>query len=250
MKYISLLFFIVLMASCGKDTEKLTANDIVNSAIENAGGKRYENAIIEFDFRNRKYKSTRDGGKYQLERLMIDSTGNKIHDILTNEGLIRKVNDTIISLQDSLVVPVGNSVNSVHYFVQLPYGLNADAANKELIGKDSIAGREYYEVMVTFSENGGGTDHEDEYIYWIDTQNYEVDYLAYNFLENGGGVRFRKAFNHRLIEGLRFVDYENYKFHDPSISLKDLDSLYEKRELELLSVIETKNIKVKPGSVN
>jgi len=178
----------------------------------------------------------------------LDSVGNRVRDILTNDGLQRQINDTTTKLQDSLILPVGNSINSVHYFVHLPYGLNAPAANKKLIGKDSIAGREYYEIKVQFAEEGGGTDHEDEYLYWIDTQNFEVDYLAYNFDVNGGGIRFRKAFNHRIIEGIRFVDYENYKYEELSTPLHKLDSLYEKRELDLLSLIETKDVKVKQGS--
>ncbi len=244
MKYISLILIIFLFASCAEDKKQLSASEIVDKAIKNAGGERYENAEISFTFRNRSYKSKREGGKFLLERTMEDSIGNKIHDELNNEGLTRYINDSVVKVQDSMVVPIGNSVNSVHYFVQLPFGLNAPAANKELIGKDSIAGREYYEIKVTFSENGGGTDHEDEYLYWIDTRNFEVDYLAYNFEENDGGVRFRKAFNHRIIEGIRFVDYENYKYEDIYVPLTSLDSLYENRELDLLSLIETKDIKV------
>ena len=248
MKYISLLLLIICFVSCSEDKKELTADEIVNKAIKNAGGERYNNAEIDFVFRKSEYKSTRKGGEFQFERKGVDSTGNRVHDILNNEGLERHVNDTTVKLQDSLVLPVGNSINSVHYFVQLPYGLNASAANKILIGKDSIAGREYYEIKVTFTEDGGGTDHEDEYLYWIDTQNFEIDYLAYSFEVNGGGIRFRKAFNHRIIEGIRFVDYENYKYEELSTPLENLDSLYEKRELELLSLIETKNIEVKLGS--
>ena len=245
MKYVSLLLFVVLFASCGEENKKLTASEIVNNAIKNAGGERYENAEIDFVFRNIEYKSKREGGKYNYQRRMTDSAGNNIQDVLDNNGFQRFVNDSLKEIPDSLKVAYGNSVNSVHYFVQLPFGLNAEAANKELLGKDSIAGREYYEVKVTFSENGGGTDHEDEYLYWIETKNFEVDYLAYNFEENDGGVRFRKAFNHRIIEGIRFVDYENYKYEDISTPLEKLDSLYEKRELDLLSVIETKDVRVK-----
>lgn len=248
MKYIYTCLIILFFTSCTQEKKELTADEIINKAIENAGGERYGNAEIDFVFRKREYKSTREGGKFQYERILIDSMGNKIHDVLNNKGLERFVNDTVTKLQDSLVLPVGNSINSVHYFVQLPYGLNVPAANKKLLGKDSIAGREYYEVQVTFSEEGGGTDHEDEYLYWIDTQNFEVDYLAYNFEVNDGGIRFRKAFNPRIIQGIRFVDYENYKYEELSTALKDLDSLYEKRELELLSVIETKDVKVKLGS--
>jgi len=245
MRYISLLLIIFLFASCTEDKKELTADEIVNKAIENAGGEKYKNAEIDFVFRKAEYKSKREGGKFQFERTLTDSLGNQIRDVLNNEGLERFVNDTATKIQDSLVTPIGNSINSVHYFVQLPFGLNADAANKELIGKDSIAGREYFEIMVKFAKEGGGTDHEDEYLYWIDTQNFEVDYLAYNFEINDGGIRFRKAFNHRIIEGIRFVDYENYKYEDLSTPLEKLDSLYEKRELELLSVIETKDVKVK-----
>ncbi|CAL67234.1 DUF6503 family protein [Christiangramia forsetii] len=250
MKYISLLLVIFLFASCNEEKKELTADEIVNKAIENAGGEKYKNAEIDFVFRKQKYKSKRAGGKFQFERTITDSSGNQVYDILNNEGLERFVNDSAVKLQDSLVVPVGNSINSVHYFVQLPFGLNAESANKELIGKDSIAGREYYEIMVKFAEEGGGTDHEDEYLYWIDTQNFEVDYLAYNFEINDGGIRFRKAFNHRIIEGIRFVDYENYKYTDLSTPLEKLDSLYENRELELLSVIETKDIAVKLNQEN
>ena len=244
MRYIPFFLVLFLVASCSEEKKELTAEEIINKAIENAGGERYKNAEIEFVFRNKDYRSSRAGGKFQLERRFNDSLGNNIQDVLNNDGFDRFVNDSLVQVQDSLKLAYGNSVNSVHYFVQLPFGLNAEAANKELIGKDSISGREYYEVKVTFSENGGGTDHEDEYLYWIDTQNFEVDYLAYNFEVNGGGMRFRKAFNHRIIEGIRFVDYENYKYEDLSTPLKALDSLYEKRELELLSLIETKDIKV------
>jgi len=239
---------VLLFSSCSEEKKELTANEIIDKAIQNAGGNRYENAEIEFIFRKKEYKSKRQAGKFQLERVGLDSVGNRVRDILTNDGLERQINDTTTKLQDSLILPVGNSINSVHYFVHLPYGLNAPAANKKLIGKDSIAGREYYEIKVQFAEEGGGTDHEDEYLYWIDTQNFEVDYLAYNFDVNDGGIRFRKAFNHRIIEGIRFVDYENYKYEELSTPLHKLDSLYEKRELDLLSLIETKNVKVKQGS--
>lgn len=245
MKKLGIAILTLLIISCAEENKELTAEGIVDKAISTAGGERYENAEIDFRFRDRNYKSVRNGGEFSFQRKMKDSSGNEIHDILDNEGLKRLVNDSVVKVEDSLVTPISNSVNSVHYFVHLPYGLNAPAAQKELVGKDSISGREYYEVKVTFQEDGGGTDHEDEYMYWIDTRNFQVDYLAYNFETNNGGVRFRKAYNPRLVEGIRFVDYENYKYDDLSTPLHKLDSLYKERELELLSIIETKDVEVK-----
>ena len=240
----------LFIISCAEKENTLTADEIVQNAIERSGGKLYKMAEIDYTFRGKEYKSYRKGGEFSYTRIMTDTSGNRVVDVLDNDGLNRMINDSNVVVHDSLMLPIGNSINSVNYFVHLPYGLMAEAANRQLIGKDTIAGREYYEIKVTFSENGGGTDHEDEYMYWIDTQNFEVDYLAYNFEVNDGGVRFRKAFNHRVIEGISFVDYENYKYKDIEVQLTKLDSLYQERELDLLSIIETKNIRVKLDSIN
>lgn len=244
MRLFFLFFSFLLLISCNDQPKELSANKIVDKAIEKAGGHLYERSRIEFNFRGRKYISTRDGGKFELERFRRDSTGGEIHDILSNSGLNRYVDDSLVKVPDSLVESVSNSVNSVHYFAQLPYGLDSPAVNKNLVGKDSIKGKSYYEVKVTFDATGGGSDHQDEYLYWINTSDFTVDYLAYNYEVNGGGVRFRKAFNVRKIGGLRFADYRNYSYPDLSVPLEDLDSLYLKGKLHLVSTIKTENVKV------
>jgi len=58
---------------------------------------------------------------------------------------------------------------------------------------------------------------------------------------NKGGVRFRSAYNRRVIDGIIFQDFINYKAKIGT-PLFDLPSLYEKGELEELSRIETKDI--------
>ena len=242
-KNVLVLLIIALTYAC--NTKQESAQQIIDKAIAKAGGERYKNAEISFDFRNGTYKSERKGGDFELERIMPDSTGTQYRDVVNNDGFTRFYKDTVVKLSDSIETVYANSVNSVHYFVQLPFGLNDDAVNKELIGKDTINNKEYYEIKVTFDAEGGGEDHEDVYMYWINTQNYNVDYLAYSFEINEGGLRFRKAYNPRTIEGIRFVDYENYKTDDLSTPLSELDDLYEDRQLELLSKIENKNIEVK-----
>ena len=244
MRYISIVIIVLVLFSCDNSEKEITAQQIVDKAIQQAGGDNYNNAEISFEFRKGNYKSTRNGAEFKLERTRIDSTG-KTHDVVSNNGLKRYHNDSLVRVVDSLIIPISNSVNSVHYFVHLPYGLNDPAANKKLLGKDSIAGKEYYEIKVSFSEEGGGTDHEDKYLYWINTKDYTIDYLAYSFEVNEGGIRFRRAFNPRVVEGIRFVDYENYKYEDLSTQLEDLDTLFENRKLELLSEIKTENIQVK-----
>ena len=98
---------------------------------------------------------------------------------------------------------------------------------------------------MTFSKEGGGTDFEDTFVYWIAKTTYHVDYLAYSYAVEGGGIRFREAYNPRTVEGIRFVDYNNYKPASLAIPLTDLDSIFQQNELELLSKIETENVEVR-----
>ena len=134
-----------------------------------------------------------------------------------------------------------NSVNSVHYFAFLPSFLNDAAVHKTYVGETTIKGKAYYKIRVTFDQEGGGDDHDDVYMYWIDKEDYSMDYLAYSFHVNGGGVRFRSAYNARNVEGITFQDYVNYK-HDKETPVENLDALYEEDKLIELSRIELKNI--------
>ena len=68
-----------------------------------------------------------------------------------------------------------------------------------------------------------------------------MNYLAYEYLTDAGGIRFRVAINRRTIEGVVFQDYENYKA-PKNTSLDDLPKMYEKGELELLSLIVNDSI--------
>ncbi|HET8855440.1 MAG TPA: DUF6503 family protein [Salinimicrobium sp.] len=243
--FLAVILSIGSFHSCEISDEKSTAERIIEKSIEVSGGESYSRAEIEFYFRNRKYMSKRSGGLYKFERIVTDSLGNWTHDILSNEGLERFENGHSVTVPDTMVTRISDGVNSVHYFVQVPYVLKSEAAKKELLGEDEVLGEPYFEIKVTFVEKGGGTDYHDEFLYWIHRENYTVDYLAYRFYTNNGGIRFRKAVNPRTIDKIRFVDYENYKIENFSFPLKDLDSLYEAGSLRLLSNIKNDSIKVK-----
>jgi hypothetical protein len=248
MKYLALFFLLIQLYSCKEEnkteiSQSLSAQQVIDKTIKNTCSGNCDKAIVEFSFRDKLYKSTRDGGSYQLERIKKEGD-DVVHDIVSNDGLKRFINEKEVKVQDSMITKISDGVNSVHYFAQLPLGLNAIAVNKKLLGEDTINNKDYYEVEITFKEKGGGTDFDDVFVYWINKETYDVDYLAYSYATNGGGIRFREAYNPRIIEGIRFVDYNNYKTEDLNVSLFELDDLFMKNELKLLSKIETENVKV------
>lgn len=249
MKCLSLFIACFLVISCkSSQDEQQTASEIVDSSIEVAGGDQIASSIITFDFRDKHYKATRNIGSFQLERHFVDSTSHRvssIKDVLNNNGFQRFVDDLLLEIPDSMATKYAASVNSVHYFSVLPYGLNDNAVNKTPLEDRIIKGKSYSAIQVTFDQDGGGEDFEDVFVYWINKNTNKVDYLAYSYNEDHGkGLRFREAYNERYVEGIRFVDYNNYKPNDSSIDLTELPQLFEKGKLILLSKIELENIKV------
>ena len=244
MKKIIFTLLLVCTLACKQQPKaEITVQEIVDKSIEDSGGLLYKNHGTSFQFRNRTYISRNVGKKKILERIsFLDSI--TIKDVRTNSGLTRYINDSVVDLSDSIANRYANSVNSVHYFARLPYGLNDQAVNKEFLGEESIRDKSYYKIKVTFDQSGGGDDFDDTYLYWFNKETFKPDYLAYDFHVNGGGQRFRVAYNERYIEGIRFVDYENYKSKTKETNILEIGQLFEAGELELLSKIELSVIEV------
>ncbi len=237
-----------LVVSC-KDSPGVTdVQKIIDTTIEVAGGDNYKTSNISFRFRDIDYILEHQKGKRALMRIQYTDTG-VVTDIKKGNDFMRLYNEDPVTVTDSMATVYGNSVNSVHYFALLPYGLNDPAVRKELLGKRRIKGRDYYKIKVTFDQQGGGNDYEDVYLYWIDQETHTPTYLAYEFHVNGGGIRFREAYNERYINGIRFVDYHNYKPRVKTLITK-IDSLYEEGALELLSEIKLEKIEVSRGNYN
>lgn len=250
MHRILVILAIVVLASCKNDKKpELTAQRVIDSSIAVSGGELYSSTIRSFAFRDRSYISENGNGKQVLKRILKNDTAN-ILDVRTDQKFERYVNDSLVQLHDTLANKYANSVNSVHYFASLPFGLNDPAVHKELIGDVIVKGKQYHKIKVTFDQKGGGDDFEDTYVYWFNKKTWKPDYLAYEFHIDGGGMRFREAYNERYVNGIRFVDYNNYKTVDRETSILRIDSLFEKESLELLSKIELRNVQVNQGSYN
>ena len=239
MKYFYILF-LLLMISCKPSELKLTAQEIIDKSILASGTDKVAKSIISFGFRDKKYDAIRENGKFELSRSF-----DAIKDVLNNDGFTRFINNSIVKLEDSTASKYINSVNSVHYFSVLPFGLNDKAVRKSLVPSSTLKEKEYYKVKVTFSENGGGEDFEDVFVYWISKTDFLIDYLAYSYHTNGGGKRFRVLKEQCSKNGIRFVDYHNYKPKNRETELINLDKDFEKNQLEKISEIILKDIKVK-----
>lgn len=220
------------------------AEKIIDKAITEHGGEQYQHAVISFKFRDRYYRATIDQGRFVYESVFEDSLGHDIHDTLSNKGFARTLEGKKQELSTKDSAAYANSLNSVIYFALLPHFLDDPAAHKELVGADTIQGEPYYEISVTFEEDQGGKDFQDEFMYWIHQEHYTMDYLAYSYHTEGGGTRFREAFNTRGVNGIRFADYINYESTVADFDLQDYDSLFEAGQVKEFSRIILEDVTV------
>lgn len=242
MKFI-LLFSSILfaMSTCNIENSTPTiAEQIVFDALEAHGGDNYNRAYFKFIFRNKNYTFKNNGAEYEYT-LSYEKDGKAIYDVMNNNGFIRTINSKEIELTEKQINGYSESLNSVIYFATLPHKLIDKAVNKSYIGVTKIKNQSYDIVEVTFNQEGGGKDFDDTYYYWINQKTKIIDYLAYNYTVNNGGVRFRSAYNGRVVGSILFQDYINYKA-EVGTPLKDLPALYEAGQLKELSKIETEQI--------
>ncbi|WP_405411097.1 DUF6503 family protein [Maribacter sp. Asnod1-A12] len=220
---------------------KKNAEITIQDAIKAHGGSLYNTAHYEFVFRDKMYMFNNANG-YIYKVNFKDSTGNRIEDILNNGVFRRAVNDEVAELSEKDVAIHSNALNSVIYFATLPHKLDDKAVHKEGKGETTIKGEDYDIVRVTFGKEGGGTDHDDIFMYWVNKKSHYINYFAYSYSVNDGGVRFRSAYNPRTVDGIRFQDYINWEAQ-VGTPLKELPSLFEKGELKELSKVETLNVR-------
>jgi hypothetical protein len=237
------LISLTLLVSCATKESSLTAQQIIDKTMIRSGADKIVNSQLTFQFRDKSYKAIRKNGNYVLDRT-FKSDSSIIKEVISNKGFMRFVDHQPFAVTDSIAAKYRNSVNSVHYFSVLPFGLNDTAVQKRQLPTSIIKGKAYYKIEISFSEDGGGEDFDDVFVYWIGKEDFLIDYLAYSYHTNGGGKRFRVLKEQCIKNGIRFVDYHNYKPMSKEIALIDLDVYFEKNQLKKVSEIILEDIKI------
>ncbi|MFU8859421.1 MAG: DUF6503 family protein [Cyclonatronaceae bacterium] len=239
----AILTMAMLLMACSNQVSVPEVQRIIDRSIEVHGGDRYLRSEITFTFRDIHYLARRENGLYSYERRFTDERGT-IHDVYNNSGFNRTISGEPEPLDEEYTGRYRRSVNSVIYFALLPYALNDPAVRKNYLGREIIGNSDYHKIEVTFEQEGGGRDFEDVFVYWIHPETYTMDYMAYEYFTDGGGIRFRQALNPREIGGIRFADYNNYRPVSETDTVYDMGAAFEEGRLELVSIISLENIRV------
>lgn len=210
MRYLPLVFLLALLtAACAPQPPDPLA--LIDQAIAVHGGDSLDGKIITFDFRGRQFRLTHDRGFFQYERLYTTDTTGLVREVLNNDGFRREIDGVVGSFDEDFMRRMETSVNSVAYFVLLPFKLADPAVMSTYLGEVVVEGEPYHKVEVRFQQEGGGRDYQDWFVYWFHQERHTMDYLSYYYYTDEEGARFRKAVNPRRISGILFTDHLNFK---------------------------------------
>ena len=239
MKKLWVMSLVLLLASCSGEivTEKPITNlqnETIDAAIEIIakmreahGVKNIDGKEITFSFRDKVYSRYSLNNQYGYSRSALNEEGKMVVDSWREDDFKRTINNVEVQITDKEENAYKNSINSVFYFALLPLSLSDPAVNVELLGDSKLKGKKYTKLRVTFDEEGGGEDFNDVFIYWMNKETNTMDFLAYQYFTEGGGIRFREAYNPREVGGFLFQDYNNFK-PTTGIELIDMDKAFEK----------------------
>lgn len=228
LRLLPLVLLIVVGCSDTPDAPATTNAERANALIaqtQNAhASDSLDGARLSFSFRGTEYSAQFGGGGQLYARYGQDALG-PFADTLDTRGFRRTRGAHTDSLPPAAALTAEESLNSVLYFALLPRPLTDDAVQPRHLGETRIGDESYQVLDVTFGREGGGRDWQDRFVYWIHDERHTIDFFAYAFHVNGGGIRFRQAFGAREIEGVRMQNYLNFAPTDETLSPNDLERL-------------------------
>jgi hypothetical protein len=234
-----------LPASAAEPVERL---EIVDKAIAFHGGELYRASETELDVCSLSgcfhVRALVDGDRFDYE--VSGKAGRRERRVRwTGEELARWEDGAPAAVEPGDAQGLRDWVMARVYFAFLPYRLNDPSVFKEDLGRETWDGRELHKVKVTFAP-GSSTDAEDEYLYWFDPESGRVEQFAYSFQGRPGGLRFRRAVNHRRVGGVLFSDQENLGVEGDKWRVDEITPSFVEGKMRTVSVVRFENVEVRP----
>ena len=228
LRLLPLVLLIAAGCSDTPDTPATTNAERANALIAQTQSAHRSDSLdgarLSFLFRGTDYSAQFGDDGQRYARSGKDALG-PFADTLDARGFRRTRGSHTDSLPPAAALAAEEALNSVLYFALLPRPLTDGAVQPRHLGETRIGDESYQVLDVTFGREGGGRDWQDRFVYWIHDERHTIDYLAYAFHVNGGGIRFRQAFGAREVEGVRVQNYRNFAPTDATLSPNDLERL-------------------------
>ena len=137
---------------------------------------------------------------------------------------------------------LNTKVDGFVYAFSLPFVLDQNAVRLSRDADVVIRRKNYHVLHATFAQTDDG--HDDEFYLYIDPETFLVEFYAMRYYYAGNNNLFRRLYNSRVVNGLRFADYYSFAATDSDIPLGDLYKYYTVPQLREIQHIQYTDIEV------
>ena len=242
-----LLAVLLLSTSSSAGATPTRHSPLIDRAIEHHGGELYRSSVTELEICSKsgcsQVRAEVDGDRFDYHVTGQTRGGERsVH--WTNQSLEVRQAGEVVAVAPGQAQAFKDWAMARIYFCFLPHRLDDPSVFKQELGTEDWGGRLLQKVKITFTP-GSSTDASDEYMYWLDPETGQVEQFAYSYEGNPGGLRFRRALDHRRIGGLLFFDQENLGVEGEGLRVDHIDPDFVSTRMRVVSEIELKKIEVR-----
>ncbi len=241
-RLILLLIVLTISASCKKEPT-YSALQILQKSSDSAGYSILKNSEITFNIKDFHYKINRRGHdvEYIVERTQDTTTylatyRNGLTEYFVNTE--KQPPGTYELFTNTRLEGLVNSLSIPHIF--LDYGVKAQREEDVTIRQKT-----YFTLNVSIT-NPDPEKEDDIFILYIDKETFLVDYFADQYQLTGNKKLFRRLYNSRYVNGVRFYDQYVYISRVDDTPLELLYSNFNIGAVQSTNNFELQNITVTP----
>lgn len=247
-----IIAFVLLISGCkqknNESTEVLidgpTPKELLQKTMEAHGGENhFKTSLINFKIDNTAFNLQYDNnGRANFKQVREVKTA--IHSLSYESGLIEyHINDSLQPQESYSQRMAEISLFGFLYTFSIPFNLTT---NDVILSREPnvvIRRKDYYTLDVQFTKIPDIP--EDHFLLYIDTETYEIKYIALQHDLSGSRAQFRRMIDSKRVDDILFQDYILFHAKD---SLTTLDNMYEnfnKSNLKVARTVKFDSIKVK-----
>lgn len=246
MKKLLILILMFTIGSCkntSQEKEEHSQIEIVNKTFQAHGRSTFDSHKITFTVGNTTYSQEQENGR--AIQSFSRYKDNIEHKGTYSGGYIEYFIDGNLQEEGSYPAPMlEKSLYGFLYAANLPLSLATNDIRYRKLDEVEIRNKTYFTIQASNVEMPSKID--DQFILYINTEDFLVEYIALNHSLSGSMTQFRRLINTRKINDVIFQDYIIFTPRDKELPLSMLYKEYNSAQLKDHRTISFQNITVTP----
>lgn len=224
-------------------TDGLTPKELLQKSMQAHGGENhFKTSLISFKIENTAFNlQYDDNGRANFKQ--VREVKAATHSLSYESGLIEyHINDSLQPQESYSQRMAEISLFGFLYTFSIPFNLTTNDVILSRQSNVTIRRKNYYTLDVQFTKIPDTP--EDHFLLYIDTETYEIKYVALQHDLSGSRVQFRRMIDSKRVDNILFQDYILFHAKDSLTTLNNMYENFNKSNLKVARTIKFDSINV------